>query len=88
VPPRRRFDTYSALNILGCDGKVNPAGGARRLLLKEIEFLPDEWQLGFLPDGRLCGLVAPNASPLTMRVPSATSAWCWSCAAQAMVSTS
>jgi len=29
-------------------------------VLKDIEFLPEQWQLGFLPDGKLCGLVVPQ----------------------------
>ena len=41
----------------------NAAGRMYVALLKEIEFLPDEWQLGFLPDGRLCGLIVPQRLP-------------------------
>jgi RimJ/RimL family protein N-acetyltransferase len=37
------------------------AGPAYMALLRDLEFLPDEWQLAFLPDGRLCGLVVPQA---------------------------
>ncbi|HTW93086.1 MAG TPA: GNAT family protein [bacterium] len=29
-------------------------------ILKDVEFLPDQWQLGYLPDGSLCGLVVPQ----------------------------
>jgi len=42
---------------------LEAAGRTYLALLKEIEFLPDEWQLGFLPDGRLCGLVVPQRLP-------------------------
>jgi len=39
------------------------AGRMYVALLKDIEFLSDEWQLGFLSDGRLCGLVVPQRLP-------------------------
>ena len=37
------------------------AGPKYLALLRDLEFLPDEWQLACLPDGRLCGLVVPQA---------------------------
>jgi ribosomal protein S18 acetylase RimI-like enzyme len=39
------------------------AGRAYVELLKSIEFRPDEWQLGYLSDSRLCGLVVPQRMP-------------------------
>jgi len=42
---------------------LDAAGRMYVALLKDIEFLPDEWQVGFLPDGRLCGLVVPQRLP-------------------------
>jgi RimJ/RimL family protein N-acetyltransferase len=43
---------------------LEAAGRMYVALLKEIEYLPDEWQLGFLPDGRLCGLIVPQRIPI------------------------
>jgi len=40
---------------------LDAAGPKYFALLRGIEFLPDEWQLASLPDGRLCGLVVPQA---------------------------
>jgi ribosomal protein S18 acetylase RimI-like enzyme len=37
------------------------AGPSYMALLRDLEFLPDEWQLACLPDGKLCGLVVPQA---------------------------
>ena len=39
-----------------------PAEAARQYvqLLKGVEFLPARWVLGYLADGRLCGLVVPQ----------------------------
>ncbi len=42
---------------------LGAAGRMYVALLKDIEFLPDEWQLGFLADGRLCGLIVPQRAP-------------------------
>ncbi len=42
---------------------LDAAGRNYMALLKDNEFLPDEWQLGFLSDGRLCGLVVPQRLP-------------------------
>lgn len=39
---------------------LGEAGRRYMAILRDIEFLPDEWQLGYLPDGRLCGLVVPQ----------------------------
>jgi ribosomal protein S18 acetylase RimI-like enzyme len=39
---------------------LGAAGRMYMAVLKDIEFLPDEWQLGYLPNGRLCGLVVPQ----------------------------
>jgi ribosomal protein S18 acetylase RimI-like enzyme len=39
---------------------LGAAGRMYMKILKDIEFLPDEWQLGYLADGRLCGLVVPQ----------------------------
>ena len=40
---------------------LGAAGPAYMALLRDLEFLPDEWQLAYLPEGRLCGLVVPQA---------------------------
>ena len=42
---------------------LDQAGWRYVAVLKEIELLPQQWQLGFLPDGRLCGLVVPQRLP-------------------------
>jgi ribosomal protein S18 acetylase RimI-like enzyme len=39
---------------------LGAAGRMYMKILKDVEFLPDEWQLGYLADGRLCGLVVPQ----------------------------
>jgi ribosomal protein S18 acetylase RimI-like enzyme len=39
---------------------LDAAGAKYMTVLRDIEFLPDQWQLGFLPDGKLCGLVVPQ----------------------------
>jgi len=39
---------------------LGAAGRMYMAVLKDVEFLPDEWQLGYLDDGRLCGLVGPQ----------------------------
>jgi len=39
---------------------LDAAGRGYMAVLKDLEFLPDQWQLGYLHDGRLCGLVVPQ----------------------------
>jgi ribosomal protein S18 acetylase RimI-like enzyme len=39
---------------------LHEAGRMYMAVLKDVEFLPAEWQLGYLPDGALCGLVVPQ----------------------------